>query len=239
MLAAGLLTARAWPLLAQETITLRNGQTQQVRVLGVVPTGVKIQAGDAAMVEPYGDIARVTMAPPPEFTAVGEDYDRDDLRGALEEAGVILQKYQGLPTDWARQAMLMAGNIYLSLNQLQKAEDVYADFQRIYPGAASDELNVGLALIAIAHGNLEAARAKIEPILAQALTQWNPPKETAALIGRAWYASARIKEQSGDFPGALEDYLRAAVVFPEDRVAAADARQRADSLREAHGIAVP
>jgi hypothetical protein len=48
-----------------------------------------------------------------------------------------------------------------------------------------------------------------------------------------------IKEQSGDLPGALEDYLRTVTIFPEDRVAAAVAQASADSLRREHGTTVP
>ena len=60
------------------------------------------------------------------------------------------------------------------------------------------------------------------------------------MIGRAFYVSGQIKEQSGDLPGALEDYLRTVAIFPEDRVAAASAQERADAIRKDNGaITVP
>jgi hypothetical protein len=100
-------------------------------------------------------------------------------------------------------------------------------------------MNVGLASIDVANKNLDAAKAKIAPVLDQALANRNPPAAQASLIGRAFLVSGEIKEQSGDFPGALEDYLRTVTIFPQDRTAAAGAQQRADALRKNHSVAVP
>ena len=49
-----------------------------------------------------------------------------------------------------------------------------------------------------------------------------------------------IKENEGNLPGALEDYLRTVTLFYYDRVAVAAAQERADALRAAHPeVAVP
>ena len=85
----------------------------------------------------------------------------------------------------------------------------------------------------------DAAKAKIAPVLDQALKQRNPPAATAQLIGRAYFVSGKIKEQTGDLPGALEDYLRTVTIFPEDRIAAAGAQAAADNLRKHRGVTVP
>jgi len=239
LLAAGLITSGARPALSQETITLRGGQTTPVRILGVTSSGVKVQMGAATMVEPFGNVTAVTMNPPPEFAAAVAAYERNDLPTALRNAQAVAQAYRGLPLDWVQQAMLMVGDIYVAMNQLPQAEQEYRDYQGAYPAAGVADVNVGLARIDVARKNYDAAKAKVDPILAEALKVRNPPKAAAALIGRAFLVSGQIKEQSGDLPGALEDYLRTAAVFPEDRVAAASAQERADALRKDHGTAVP
>jgi tetratricopeptide (TPR) repeat protein len=191
------------------------------------------------MVQPFANVAAVSMNPPPEYAAAVAAYERRDLETALSNAEAVLKSYRGLPTDWMQEMMLMVGDIDVAMNQLPQAEAAYKDYQRAYPAAGAADVNVGLARIDVSKKDFAAAKAKIDPIIAQALKLQNPPKAAAALIGRAFYVSGQIKEQSGDLPGALEDYLRTAVIFPEDRVAAASAQERADALRKDHGTAVP
>jgi tetratricopeptide (TPR) repeat protein len=229
----------AWPARGQETITLSSGQTQEVRILGVQDGGVKIQVGDAQMVEPFSNLTQVTMSPPPEFAAATTDYGQGDLQDALGLATAVVQTYRGLPTDWAREAMLMVGDIDIALGQLPQAQQAFQDYQAAYPSADSADVNIGLAAIDVANHSLDDAKAKIAPILAHALDTRNPPPETASLIGRAFLVSGQIKEQSGDLSGALQDYLRTVTIFPQDRVAAAGAQQRATALRKTPGVTVP
>jgi tetratricopeptide (TPR) repeat protein len=239
LLAAGLLPSGGASALGQETITLRGGQPLPAQILGVTAAGIRVRMGQAEMVEPFANVAQVTMNPPPEFTAAQAAYGSGDLPTALKNALAVVQAYRGLPADWAEQAMMMLGDIYVATGQLDQARQAYADYQRAYPGAATTDVDVGLARIAVAQKDYAGAKAKIDPILAPALQQRNPPAATAALIGRAFYISGMIKEASGDLPGALEDYLRTAAIFPEDRMAAAQAQQRADLLRKDHGTQAP
>jgi tetratricopeptide (TPR) repeat protein len=239
LLAAGLIISGGRLAPGQETITLRSGQTQQVTILGVTPSGIKVQMGEGVMVEPFSNISQVTMNPPPEYSAAMAAYESGDLQRALTLADSIVTNYRGLPTDWAQEAMRMLGDVYVTLGQVPRAEAAYKDYQRAYPGAGADDVNVGLASIDVANKDYAAAGAKIQPVLDQALKQRNPPRQAAALIGRAFYLSGEIKEHTGDLSGALEDYLRTVTIFPEDRVAAAGAQANADALRKEHGATAP
>jgi tetratricopeptide (TPR) repeat protein len=226
--------------MSQETITLRDGQVQPVHILGVTSTGLKVQVGQAEMVEPFANFTAVSMSPPPEFVAAQTAYESGDTQKALTLDSSVVANYRGLPTDWARDAMLMEGDLYLALSQAPKAEAAYKDYQVAYPGASPDEVTVGLAGVDIANNDYPSAGAKIGPFLDQALKQRNPPTAQAELYGRAFFISGKIKEHSGDFSGALQDYLRAVTIFPEDRVAAAGAQAAADNLRKEHAtVTVP
>jgi len=239
LLTASLITSGVRAALGQETVTLRNGQTEEASVLGVTPSGIKLQVGNAVMVQPFANIAQVTMATPPEYTAAVTAYEQGDLQKALSNAEAVVKSYRGLPTDWARGAMVALGDIYVALGELPQAQTAYTDCQVAYPGTGVEDVAVGLALIDVANKNYDAARGKIGPVLAEALKQESPPAAAGALYGRAFYASGRIKEETGDLTGALEDYLRTVAVFPQDRVAAASSQERAEVLRKEHGIAVP
>lgn len=225
--------------MGQESITLRNGQTQQATILGVTDSGIRIQMGQGEMVEPFANVTQVTMNPPPEFTAAQTAYENGDLQTALTNVEAVVRTYRALPTEWAQEAMLMMGDIFVSLDQLPQAQAAFQDFQAAYPSSGSANVNVGLARIDVANKNYDDAKAKIDPILAQALKDRVPPKAAAALLGRAFLVSGEIKEQSGDLQAALEDYLRTVAIFPEDRVAAATAEQKADALRKDHNVTAP
>src|SRR6202043_1060644 len=154
--------------------------------------------GAGEMVQPFANVTQVTMNPPPEFTAAQTAYERGDLPTALANAQAIVGNFRGLPAEWAQEAMLMLGNIYVAMNKLPEAQGAYRDFQRAYPSAGSADVDVGLNRIDVSNKDYDAAKEKIDPILAQALKDRTPPKATAALIGRAFYVSGEIKEQSGD-----------------------------------------
>ena len=231
-------TLGALPARGQETITLRSGQTVQATVLGTTPDGVKVQSGAAVMVEPFALVASVSMHAPAEYEAAVVAYEERDFPTALANAQWVAANFGGLPTPWARQAMLMLGDIDVSMDKLPDAEAAYQNYQRYYP-AASAELNVSLARIDVAKKDYDAAKAKVDPITAEAMKIRNPPDEAGALIGRAFYVSGEIKEATGDLPGALEDYLRTVTIFTQDRVAVATAQERADALRKDQGAIVP
>lgn len=240
LLTASLITPGARPALSQEMITLRNGQVEQITGLRVTKEGIEVQMGaGAVMTQPFSNVTSVTMNPPPEYDAAQTAYEKGDLKTALANATSVVANYHGLPIDWAQQAILLLGDIYVSMNQLPQAEAVYTDFQKTYPGAGADDVTVGLAQIDVARKDYAAAGKMIEPIVAQALKQRTPSAAASAMYGRAFYVSGQIKEHGGDLQAALEDYLRTAAVFPQDRVAAASAQQRADAIRKDSGIAVP
>jgi hypothetical protein len=220
--------------MSQETLTLRDGQVQPVHILGMTPSGLKVEVGQAVMVEPFTNFTAVTMSPPPEFVAAQAAYESGDVRKALTLDSSVVTNYRGLPTDWARQAMLMQGDLYLALNQPPQAEAAYKDYQAAYPGASPDEVTVGMAGLDIANNDYSSAGAKVDPILQQAFKQRNPPEAQARLYGRAFFVSGKIKQHSGDFSGALQDYLRTVTIFPQDRVAAVGAQVAADNLRKEH-----
>ncbi|MEA3189379.1 MAG: hypothetical protein QOD99_3209 [Chthoniobacter sp.] len=224
---------------AQETITTRDGKTQEAKILSVSPAGVKIQMAAGSMSIPLANIASVKMAPPPEFAAGMTAYEAHDFQKALSNIKSVVDKYKGLPADWAQQASGMLGDIYVALNKLPEAEAAYSESQKLNPGGGSVQAEIGLARIAVSKKDLAGAKQKIAPIVAKALQEKSVPKNLAAAYSQAFYVSGQVKEASGDFTGALEDYLRTVTLFPADRLAVNAAQERADAMRKEHGVAVP
>ena len=158
----------------------------------------------------------------------------------LEAAGGPIP---GTADDWAMQAAGGLGDLYVEKNDLARAEAAYADFHRSYPAAAGNALriSVGEARIAFARNNAAQARQQIAPILQAALK--NPATVApldGAMYGQAFYLSGELRENEGNYQGALEDYLRTVTLFYQDSSATARAQKSADALRAAHkDVTVP
>ena len=187
---------------------------------------------------PFSSVVKVLMAPPPEYTAAVAAYEMRDMPKALSVTQAVVKNYRGLPTDWAQSAMSMLGDIYVGMNRLGDAEAAYKDFQKAYPTAGQGPITVGMARIDASKKNFEAAKAKVDPILAEALKQRNPPGTGNGVYGQAFYVSGLVKEAAHDDQGALEDYLRTVTVFPQDRAAVASATEHAEALK-AKGVTAP
>jgi len=229
----------AMPLYGQEKIVKSDGTTQDVQITVVSGSNVQVQVGNGVIGLPLATISQVIMAPPAEFGQAITAYESKDYAKAASLAKTVVDKYKGLPVDWARQATAMLGDIYVEQNDLLKAEAAYLDFLKAYPGKGSLQTDVGLARIAFSKKDYSAAKQKLIPIKEQALKLRNVPSDVGAAYSKAFYLLGQIEETEGNFSDALQDYLRTVTLFYQDRIAVNAAQERADALRKANNIAVP
>ena len=225
--------------LAQDKLIKTNGETQDVKIMNVSGANVQIQVGGGMIGVPLSTISNVIMAPPADVAAATTAFEAKDYPSALTAAKAVVDKYRGLPTDWAQQSTALLGDIYVALNDLPKAEAAYLDYLKVYPGKGSIGTDVGLARIAFAKKDYSKARQKLDPIKEQAMKQVNVPPDLAHAYGRAFYLLGQVEEAQGDSSNALQDYLRTVTWFYQDRLATSAAQERADALRKEHNLTVP
>lgn len=237
LLATSLLFHRA--ATAQEKIVKTDGTTQDVRITGVSDSAVMVQVSGGTIGVPLSTISKVIMPAPADYAEAMTALEAKDYGKALAAAKAVASKFKGLPTDWARQATAMIGDLYVVLNDLPKAEAAYQDFQKTYPGQGSTQTDVGLARIAFSKKNYDAAKQKLEPIKKQALALKGVPPDGAPAYGKAFCLLGQIEEAQGDYSNALQDYLRTVTLFHGDRTAVAAAQEKADALRKEHHVTVP
>jgi predicted Zn-dependent protease len=223
----------------QEKIVMRDGRSQDVKITGVTPSGVQVQIGAGSVTVPMANIAQVVMAPPPEFNAAVAAYEARDYAKALASTKVVVEKFKGLPANWAQQATGMVGDIYLALNDPARAEAAYQDFQKIYPGRGSLQTEVGLARLAIQRKDFATAKQKLTPIATAALKQREAPLGAGSAYSQTFYLLGQIEESEKNYPAALQDYLRTVTLFYDDRSSLLAAQEKADALRKEHGAVVP
>jgi len=227
------------PLFGQEKIIKTDGTTQDVKIIGVSGNNVQVQVGSGVIGLPLATITQVIMTAPADFGQATTAYEAKDYAKAAPLAKAVVDKYKGLPVDWARQATAMLGDIYVELNDLPKAEQAYLDFLKAYPGKGSLQTDVGLARIAISKKDYATAKQKLAPIKEQAMKLKNVPADVGPAYSKAFYLLGQMEEAQGDFSNALQDYLRTVTLFYQDRIAVNAAQERADALRKTNNIAVP
>jgi predicted Zn-dependent protease len=223
---------------AQDTIILTTGATQQGKILGVSPSGKSLEFQVAGTTNKLGlaltGIREVRMNPPAELGQAVAAYQAKDFAKALTLLKPVVDKFKGMPSPWAQQALGLLGELYIQGNDLAKAESAYNDFKRLYPTGGSLQSEVGLSRLAVAKQDYETARKKLEPITEAALKEKIISPANALAYSQAFLVSGQTKEAEGNFAGALEDYLRTVTLFYHDRTAVVSAQERADALREAH-----
>jgi tetratricopeptide (TPR) repeat protein len=224
---------------AGDVVTTIDNRRQEVKVVGVSGTNLQVQVGAGTLGIPLASIKEVQMAPPPELAQAQHAFSTKDYRRALTLAGGIVEKYRGIPADWAQLATAMVGDIYVAMNELPKAEAAYKEFQRLYPGAGSLQADVGIARIAASKKDYATAKQKLEPIAAQALKEKNVPRTNALAYSQTFFILGQVKEAEGNAVAALEDYLRTVTIFHHDPAAVTAAQERADALRKERNVVVP
>ena len=235
-------------LSAQDRIVFQDKHVQDGKITGMNGNTVLINVatstgGAGQMGFDLGLINRIDAPAPVAFQTSYAAYSAGDWDKALASLKPLVAQFHGLPTDWARQATGILGDVYVEKNDLANAEAAYADFRRLYPGGAGNTLRatLGQARIAFARNNAPAPRQGLEPIKQTALKS---PAEVSQLdgaaYGQAFYLSGQLNERDGKYQAALEDYLRTVTLFYQDTGVATRAQKSADALRAAHkDVSVP
>lgn len=225
---------------AQDQLLMKDGRTTPARVLEVAGSNVRVQVKSGTMAIPLSTIERVEMEPPPNYAAAQKEMAAGDYAAALPQTKAIVEKYRGLPVDWARLATAMLGDIHVELGQFPEAEAAYEAYERAYAGEGSARSQVGRARIAVAEGKFDEAKNLLAPIAEKAMSLKYPGDGSQLASSQAFYLLGRIDEAAGRYSEALENYLRTVTFFYQDPAAVESAQARADFLRKTHrNLAVP
>lgn len=226
-------TGRDYLELRQPAKILNN-----VMILGVQGKNVMVR-------EPLGDlgydlaaIKEVRMAPPADFVQAQAALDAGQFDVALIKTKAVVDKFKGLPTPWAQDALVMLGNINLSLGKADVAEMAFNELERSYPGAASLSASLGKARLAAFKKDYATARSAAEPVVAEALTKKSVTRAESQAYGMAYFILGQCAEGEKKLPEAMENYCRTVAIFYQERSVVAEAQKRVDQLRD-RGISVP
>jgi len=224
---------------AADTVVRKSGQTIEGQVAGTAGGNLRIKVGEATISVPLADVKQLRMQPPAEFTAAAAQLARGDSKAAAAALEKINQAYAGLPASWAERAAAMLGDAKLAAGDKEGAKTAYEQFAKTYPGAVA-LANIGMARLALESGDTATAGKLLQPFVAKSAKTAFPADGDGPALSQAFFLLGRVKEAGGDNAAALQNYLKAAALFPFDQNAVADAKKRADALRADNpGLIVP
>ncbi|MGF1656143.1 MAG: tetratricopeptide repeat protein [Verrucomicrobiales bacterium] len=228
----------AAPALGQHQL-VRANDTQEGEILGVSGTNIMVRVAAGEVGVPLASVQRVVM-PAPEAFGRGQSAMRENnYEAAISELQRVVDQFAGLPVDWARSATAMLGDAYVGLGRFDEAEDTYQKFQSVYSGAeGSAQASVGMARVDLERGRLPEARARLEPITELALKQLHASADQGRVYTQAFLLLGRLEEAAGNPQQALEHYMRAVAVFPQDAPSSQEAQERAAAL-QGQNVVVP
>jgi tetratricopeptide (TPR) repeat protein len=233
-----LLAAPLAPAFGADVLVLKNGQRREGEIVGMSGTNVSMRVGPATSAIPLADVASVEAEAPEAFKKASTAMQEGSAARALVEIRPVIDKYRGLPIDWARQAFAIQGDALIALGQLDEAQKVFEAFSAAYP--EGDTLaSISSARLDIARKDFASAKSKIEPVTATAAGIALPSSEQSAQLGRAFLLLGQINEASGDSAAALEAYLKTVTIFYADSAAVSEAQSRADALKSQKNVIVP
>ncbi|MGB7839240.1 MAG: hypothetical protein WBL40_14140 [Terrimicrobiaceae bacterium] len=232
------IVATAFALLAQDVVVQKDQQRREGEILGVADGKLRIKIGPAETSLPMDQVASVVKAPPKAYDDALKMWQEGNANKALGLLRPIVERFRGLPTDWAERSSALLGDVYLSIGEVPAAETAFAEFTKAYPNAKSLS-DIGLARLAVARKDFASAKSKLTPVVAEAESVIPTPAGKRATFGQAFYLMGIIHENEGAYPEALRDYLSAVTLFPDDKAVVAKAQERADFLIKEKQVIVP
>jgi hypothetical protein len=228
---------------SQDVVTLNDGSKRQGTIIGIdAQKNIRIQtqaaAGVVTTTVPLANVESVAMNPPADLLSAEEAWNNGNAAAAAAKLETLVPNFLGLPAPWVQRATLLLIDTLLDSGKTDEAEAALVKFQQAYPGNA-DSTALIRAKIAVARKNFVGARPLIAPIIEEA-KQTNLADTTQSIkFGQAFYLMGQIRENEGDLPGALEDYLRSSIIFFADGTTAAKAQARANELANEKNVVVP
>lgn len=224
---------------AEHRIIMQDGTVVTGRIQGVADNTIQVQLPAGTIGYPLARVSSVEMPTPPHVARAQAAFQQGNFEEAYQLSHGINRHFMGLPTSWARQSAMMEGDVLVELERYDEAASQYQKAQQFYPEAGGAQTRVGMARIAVAQGNYAEARETLDQFSELALNQKNATTAQEIVFGQVFYLLGQIDEAQGNYPGALENYLRTVAIFPGSATATEAALERANQLRNEHNLIVP
>lgn len=217
-------------------------ETVEGELVSMTPDGspiIKHKAGPQVKI-PKQDILAVEMPAPPSFQSARESFVQGQFKKVLELLGDSMESYAGLPVPWVAEALFMAAESHLQLNQGKAAAEILQKMERHYRDTPfQDRATLAKARLAMEEKRNGDARDLLKPILDKADAALDLPPEQAPICAGALWLSGQLFEKEGKLNEALESYLRVTSFFSEPASVVEQSKIAAEQLKKKGTAFVP
>jgi TolA-binding protein len=221
----------AWADMLQTRTGTYNGQVTHVEGNSVF---IKLEHGEFAV--PLRDLTRADVAAPADYKAGIQALKAGNAQEAARLLKPLVDRFLGLPVDWALDMLLRLGDAYLAQKDVAAAQKVFDSLKRLYPNSpqalAVDVKNAHILFAMKKYDDaIKAIKAYLDPQLKKDFLpsdQETAVAEALVLLGDCHLASNKPYE-------ALDNYLRVVTLYDLDDARVGEAQLKLAGVLERTG----
>jgi tetratricopeptide (TPR) repeat protein len=221
-----LLSAHTWGDVIISTSGSYTGQVTRATANEVV-----IKQGQNEFTVPKSSIQKLEVNKPAEFDAASEALKAGKNLQEVTALKAIVERYAGLPVDWAMDAMVALSDAQIAMRDYIGAKRVLDDAIRLYPGEQARRLEVKTTRLSIAQGGQAKAVDNLRAFLAVATKRELLTDDDEYAIAEAYVllGDCLLATNAED---ALDNYLKVVTLFDLDTDRATEAQYKAGKAFE-------
>jgi len=212
-------------------VIISTGGTYTGQVTRATANDVMIKQGQNEFTVPKATIKKLEVDKPAELDAARDALKAGKNLQAATALKTLVERYAGLPVDWAMDAMVALSDAQIALKDYIGAKRVLDDAIRLYPGEQARRLEVKTARLLMAQGNQAKTVEILRLFLAVATKRDLLTDEDEYAIAEAYVmlGDCLITTNAED---ALDNYLKVVTLFDLDTDRATEAQCKAGKAFE-------
>ncbi len=226
------------PVFAADHIVLKDGQVHDGQVTKADANNVYIKMAFGELSFPKSDIdfQKSTFDKPAGYDAAVAAVKAEKFSDAVAALKPIVDRYAGLPTPWAQDAMLQLGDAYIGLKDFAPAKKTFDSFAALYPQSPLlGGLKAKYARILIEQKDCSQAMQSLQEMLDPLLKKDSLTEQEELAAANALIALGDCQREAKAYNDALDSYLLVVAVFDFDLDLAAQAKYKAAQVFEQMG----
>lgn len=195
-------------------------------------TDVVIKQGQNEFTIPKATIKKLEVAKPAELDAAREALKTGKGLQAVTTLKALVEKYAGLPTDWAVDAMAMLCDAQMAVKDYVSAKRVLDDAVRLYPGETARRLEVKADHLLALQGNQAKAIENLKAFLAVMTKRELLTDQDEYAVAEAYVILGDCLVANNALEDALDSYLKVVTLFDLDDDRTTEAQCKAGKVFE-------
>jgi len=214
--------------------------THTGEVVRVTPDGVqmkiKIGEGFGEVTIPKSDIVRVEVQKPAGLDSAVAALKAGKFAEAVTGLKTITDRYAGLNTPWAEEALVKLGDAQIGQKNFSEAKRAFDSFKTLYPKSPmAAGMDVKYARVLLEQKETGKATDSLQAFLDPMLKKPFLTDDQEFAVAEALVLLGDCQLATGKTDDALDNYLKVVTLFDLDADRAAEAKYKAAQIFEKNG----